>query len=183
MFDTSLEYKLVQIKRNRFIDKESYLKEYIYRFYRHNSKCCIKYIVSVKTYENGLMTLDYYPKLNLTPKFNSLYDIQDLRYRMLTRQNSFGVIGGTILDIMLEVNNQTGNNVWGFLAANLPDETLNSNNKRYQVYKEVLRRTFIHHFEVFGNKENSAIFMIPKAKALDVVKIIEQYEQIFSEIN
>ncbi|EOR96772.1 hypothetical protein ADIARSV_0035 [Arcticibacter svalbardensis MN12-7] len=183
MFDQSLEYKLVQIRKNRFIENESYLQEYIYSFYRHNSKCCIKYIVSVKTYEHGLMTLDYYPKLNLTPRFNSLYDIQDLRYRMLTKQNSFGVIGGTILDIMLEINSKTGNNVWGFLAANLPGETTNANNKRYQVYTEVLRRTFIHHFDVFGNKENSAIFMIPKAKASNLVNIIEQYEQIFSETN
>lgn len=43
--------------------------------------------------------------------------------------------------------------------------------------------TFVHHFEVFANKENSAIFAIPKAKTADMENIIEQYEQIFSETN
>lgn len=183
MFDKSLEYRLVQIKRNRFHNLESYLQEYIFRFYRHNAKGRIKYIVSVKSYENGLLTLDYYPKINLTPKVNSMDDIQDLRYRMLTRQNSFGMIGGTILDIMVDISTRTGNDVWGFLAANLPNETANANNKRYRVYTEVLRRSFVHKFEVFGNKENSAIFVIPKAKVANLVTIIEQYEQIFSETN
>ncbi len=183
MFDQSLKYKLVQVKRNRFPALESYLQEYIYRFYRHNQKCCIKYIVSVKTYPDGLTTLDYYPKINVTPKINSMDDIQDLRYRMLTKQNSFGVIGGTILDIMLDVTARTGNDIWGFLAANLPNENDNGNNKRYQVYTEVLRRTFVLKYEVFGNKENSAIFVISKEKAAEVERIIEQYEQIFSETN
>lgn len=81
---------------------------------------------------------------------------------------------------MLEVNVKTGNNIWGFLAANLPNETANANNRRYQVYTEVLSRTFVYDFVVFGNKENSAICVIPTDKAADIVNIIEQYEQIFS---
>ena len=79
---------------------ESYLQEFIFKFYHHNKRCCIKYIVSVKSYPHGLLTLDYYPKIDLTPKQNSTNNIQDMRYQILTKQNSFGVIGGTILDIM-----------------------------------------------------------------------------------
>jgi hypothetical protein len=129
------------------------------------------------------MTLDYYPKINLTPKVNSFDDIHDLRYRVLTRQNSFGFIGGTILDIMTDVNQRTGNYVWGFLAANLPNETDNANNKRYHVYKDVLSRTFVRHYQVLGNRQNSAIFVIPKTRLAEVKEIIEAYEQIFSETN
>ena len=183
MFDQSLQYILVQTKRNRYTERESFVQEYIYKFYRHNQKACIKYIVSVKTYSGGLLTLDYYPKINLTPKINSLENIQDLRYRLLTRQNSFGIIGGTILDIMEDVTVRTGFQIWGFLSANLPNETQNANNKRYKVYREVLKRTFYRQYNVYGNKENSAIFVIKESNDEDVKKIIKRYEEIFSETN
>lgn len=183
MFDQSLSYQLIQIRKNRYPLQESFLREFIYRFYCHNSRSCIKYVVSVKTYPEGLMTLDYYPKIDLTPKQNSVDSIQDLRYRMMTRQNSFGQIGGTILDIMVEMESRTTTNTWGFLAANLITETTNENNKRYQVYKEILRRTFINHFQVLGNKENSAIFVIPISRIADTEQIIGYYEQIFAETN
>jgi hypothetical protein len=183
MFDQSLSYKLVQIRKNRHPLRESFLHEYIYKFYRHNSRSCIKYIVSVKTYSEELMTLDYYPKIDLTPKQNSTDNIQDLRYRLMTRQNSFGYIGGTILDIMVDMELRTSTKTWGFLAANLVTETTNENNKRYQIYKEILRRTFVNHFQVLGNKENSAIFVIPDSRIADVELIIEYYGQIFAETN
>lgn len=183
MFDQSLNYKLVQIRKNRYNIKESFTRELIYKFHPHNDRCCIKYIVSIKEYKNELLTLDYYPKINLTPKANSLDDIQDLRYRMLTKQNSFGVIGGTILDIMHETEIISGINVWGFLAASLITETINENNKRYNVYKEVLSRTFRIRHRVFGNRDNSAIFVIPTNKTDEHARIIEDYEYIFSETN
>ena len=183
MFDQSLVYKLIQIRRNRYPVRESFLQEFIYKFYRHNERCCIKYIVSVKTYPEGLLTLDYYPKINLTPKKNSMDHIQDLRYRMMTKQNSFGFIGGTILDIMLDIRSYTDADTWGFLAASLVNETSNENNKRYQVYTEVLRRTFINDYEVFGNKENSAIFVIPTNRVANKEQVLERYEKIFAETN
>lgn len=183
MFDQTLDYKFVQERANKYFIRESFITEFIYKFYRHNKRSCIKYIVSVKTYSNGLLTLDYYPKVNLTPKQNSTDDIQDLRYRLLTKQNSFGIIGGTILDIMLDVQVRTDLNILGFLAANLITEYSNANNRRYQVYKEILSRTFIYQYDIFGNKENSVIFVIPKSKTIEKESIIEQYEKIFSEIN
>lgn len=183
MFNESLAFKLVQIKSNKFNALESYSREFIFSFYRHNEKCCIKYIVSVKDYGNSFLTLDYYPKINLTPKQFSTDSIQDLRYRMLTKQNSFGYIGGTILEIMQYVYYQTGIHIWGFLAASLPDETTNYNNKRFNVYKEVLGRTFIQNHTVFGNKNKSAIFVIPNDKLVDKNSIIKNYEQVFSETN
>ena len=183
MFDQTLDYKFVQKRVNKFFTQESFVIELIYKFHCHNKRSCIKYIVSVKTYSNGLLTLDYYPKVNLTPKQNSIDDIQDLRYRLLTKQNSFGIIGGTILDIMLDVQVRTNFNIWGFLAANLITEYTNANNKRYQVYKEILSRTFVYQYDIFGSKENSAIFVIPKLKTTEREKIIEQYEKIFAETN
>lgn len=183
MFDQSLEYKLVQICKNKYNTRETFTREHIYKFYRHNDRCCIKYVVSIKEYKNELLTLDYYPKINLTPKAISLDDIQDLRYRMLTKQNSFGIIGGTILDIMQEIENTTGLTIWGFLAASLISETINANNKRYIVYKEVLSRTFRTRHRVFGNRDNSAIFVIPIVKLAEIQRIIEDYEYIFSETN
>src|SRR6476469_10037308 len=140
MFDSNLGFQLVQIRRNKYNVHESFLKEFIYKFYSHNHRCCIKYIISVKKYPNGLLTLDYYPKVKLTPKINSRESIQDFRYRMLTKQNSFGYIGGTILDVMVDMRQRYGLHTWGFVAANLLYETSNENNKRYKTYKEILRR-------------------------------------------
>ena len=183
MFDQSLEYKLAQVRRNKYNIRETFTREYIYKFYCHNDRCCIKYVVSIKEYKGELLTLDYYPKINLTPKTSSPDNIQDLRYRMLTRQNSFGIIGGTILDIMQEIESKTGITIWGFLAASLITEIINENNKRYNVFKEVLSRTFRTRHRVFGNRDNSAIFVIPTDKIAERQRIIEDYEYIFSETN
>ena len=180
MFNTVLPYRLVQVKRNRFPLVESYLKEFIYTFYSQNRKACIKYVVSVKTYEGGLMTLDFYPKAGVA-KTNALN--QDIRYRLLTKQNAFGAIGGTILNIMDDMTARTGNTVWGFLAANLPDEMTNINNKRAKVYLEILRRTFTRKAQVFANKTNSTIFVVPSEIAGNIDNIMIQYEQIFTETN
>ena len=102
---------------------------------------------------------------------------------MITKQNSFGYIGGTILDIMQNIQFYTDADTWGFLAASLVDETSNENNKRYQVYTEVLRRTFINHYQVFGNRENRAIFVKPTNRLADSERILENYEKIFAETN
>jgi hypothetical protein len=182
MFNAPLPFKLVQIKLNKYSSVESYSDEMIFRFYRHE-KCCIKYIVSIKSYNHSLLTLDFYPKINLIPKQNLNNSSQNLRYRMLTRQNSFGYIGGTLLSIMHYVQQQTNIHTWGFLAANLPNELTNYNNKRFNVYKEVLRRTFIHHQTVYGNKDKSAIFVIPNNKLINKDLITINYEKIFSETN
>jgi len=107
VFDKSLAFSLAQVRKNKFRTSETYSREFIYKFYRHNHRCCIKYVVSIKEYHNEFLTLDYYPKINLTPKQNSLDNIQDLRYRMMTKQNAFESIGGTILDIMLDIQKIT----------------------------------------------------------------------------
>jgi len=183
MFDSNLGFQLVQIRRNKYHIRESFIKELIYKFHSHNSRCCIKYVVSVKEYDDGLLTMDYYPKIKLTPKINSRDSIQDLRYRMLTKQNSFGPLGGTILDIMVDVRKRLNIHTWGFVAANLIYETTNENNKRYVTYKEILRRSFKDRYTVFGNKKNSAIFVLPTEREKERIKIVEQYEKIFAETN
>lgn len=183
MFDSNLNFKLVQIRPNKFVGYESFNRELIYKFYAHNHRCCIKYIVSVKEYPNKLLTIDYYPKINLTPKINSVDTIQDLRYRMLTKQNSFGTIGGTILDIMVDVKHKIESDTWGFLSANLIQEISNENNKRYKTYKEILRRSFKSNYSVFGNRKNSAIFVLPLERENERIKIVENYEKIFAETN
>lgn len=183
MFDSSLDFKLVQVRKNKYAVLETYEREFIFRFYRHTTKCCIKYIASIKLYEKGLLTLDYYPKINLTPKRNSLDNIQDLRYRMLTKQNAFGSIGGTIMEIMLYIGTHFGMDIWGFLAANLIYEKSNENNRRYQVYKEILRRSFQNNYIVLGNRKNSAIFVIPTRKEKETREIVKRYESIFTETN
>lgn len=183
MFDSSLSFKLVQIRRNKHYFSESFNTEFVFKFHCHNVRGCIKYVVTIKSYEDGLLTLDYYPKINLTPKSSSLDNIQDLRYRMLTRQNSFGVIGGTIMEIMLYIKRYYQLDTWGFLAANLVYENSNENNRRYQVYKEVLRRSFQDVYSVFGNRKNSAIFVIPIARRKKQRAIVKRYESIFAETN
>ena len=183
MFNTTLPYSLIQTRSNKYNIYETYSKEFILRFYSHNNKSCIKYIVSVKEYGQSFMTLDYYPKIELTPKQLSGDSIQDLRYRMLTKQNSFGYIGGTILQIMSDLQDITGVNVWGFLAASLPQEKTNYNNKRFKIYKKILSRFYVRDHKVFGNKNNSAIFVIPNDQIRNKDLIISNYEQVFSETN
>jgi len=183
MFDGSLPFQLIQIKKNKYGSNESHLREFIFKFYRHNNKCCIKYVVSIKEYEHHLLTLDYYPKINLTPKIQSRDDIQDLRYRLLTKQNSFGYIGGTIMDIMIQTQKITGSNTWGFLAANLVYENHNDNNKRYRVYTKVLSRSFLKDYTIFGNRKNSVIFVLAQVRENEQTFIIKQYESIFAETN
>lgn len=183
MFDSSLPYHLVQIRKNKFVTSETYIREYIFKFHLHNTKGCIKYIASIKEYPEGLLTMDYYPKISLTPKVYSLDSIQDLRYRMLTKQNSFGRIGGTLMDIMVMFQNRYNLRIWGFLAANLIQEDSNDNNKRYKTYSEILRRSFQDDYKVFGNQKNSVIFVIPKTLSKSTEGIIKRYEEVFAETN
>lgn len=183
MFDSSLLYKLIQVRRNKFITHETYLPEYIFKFYLHNNKGRIKYIVSVKEYAEGLLTMDYYPKISLTPRVYTLDTVQDLRYRMLTRQNSFGRIGGTLMDIMVMFQNRYNLRIWGFLAANLIHEDSNDNNKRYRTYIEILRRSFQNNYNIFGNQKNSAIFVIPSIFNKSTKDIVKRDENIFAETN
>lgn len=183
MFDQPLPYTLVHINKNTYKAVESFNREFIFKFYSHNYKCCIKYIVSVKEYNNKYLTLDFYPKINLTPKKMSAHSLQDLRYRLLTRQNSFGFIGATILRIIQYIQKITQITTWGFLAASLPKEMTNYNNKRFNVYVSILRRTIIRNQFVFGNRNNSAIFVIPRKHLNNKELIIKKYEQIFSETN
>lgn len=97
--------------------------------------------------------MDYYPKISLTPRVYTLDTVQDLRYRMLTKQNSFGRIGGTLMDIMVMFQNRYNLRIWGFLAANLIHEDSNENNKRYRTYIEILRRSFQNNYNIFGNRK------------------------------
>lgn len=183
MFDASLPFVHVQTKRNKYQNIESFDLEHIFKFYRQKGLRLIKYVVSIKEYQGKYLTLDYYPKINLTPKLYSGENMQDLRYRMLTRQNSFGYIGGTIMEIMLLVQKRSGIYTWGFLAANLPEETTNVNNKRYNVYTEVLRRSFKNNQKVLGNRSKSAIFVLPNEELPNQKQIIAEYEKLFSETN
>ncbi len=183
MFDQPLKYTLVHVNKNKYKAQESFDREFIYKFYRHNYKCCIKYIVSIKEYDNKYLTLDFYPKIRLTPKQASGNSVQDLRYRMLTKQNSFGFIGATILEIISEVQVVTNIYTWGFLAASLIKENSNYSNKRFNVYVAILRRTINKSNFIFGSKNNSAIFVIPSKQLNNKELITKRYEQIFSETN
>ncbi len=87
------------------------------------------------------------------------------------------------MEIMLYVKIHFEIDTWGFLAANLIYEKSNENNKRYQVYKEVLRRSFQNDYAVFGNRKNSAIFVIPTNREKEKKGIVKRYESIFAETN
>ena len=183
MFNEPLPFSLVQIKLNKFDKTESYTRVFIFKFYRHNHRCCMKYIVLIKEYNSEYLTLDFYPKINLTTKRFSSDSLQDLRYRMLTRQNSIGYIGATLLKIMRKVQTYTGINIWGFLAASLPDETTNYNNKRFQLYNQILARTYNINYTVFGIKDKCVIIVIPNNQLAFKSSIGKNYEKIFSETN
>lgn len=56
MFDESLPYKQIQVRLNK-LEIESFSEEYIFKFYRHNQKCCTKYLVSIKKYEGAFFII------------------------------------------------------------------------------------------------------------------------------
>ena len=111
-------------------------------------------------------------------KFSAGFKIQD------AYQTEFlGFIGATILEIISEMQVITKIYTWGFLAANLVIETNNYSNKRFNVYVEILRRTFNITHLIFGSKNNSAIFAIPIKQLINKELTAKRYEKIFSETN
>lgn len=172
--ESSLPYELVQIdgNKNRI---ESFIQKYIYKFFvvdRLRNR--LKYIAIVKTYPDSMHTIEYYPKVRSNSK-----------YRMLTNQFKFGPIGVTILNIIgehIETNEQAS---FGAIASSLLTETTNFNNRRLQLYKEILdRKIRKRKYNIFVQEENSHIFVIPSA--IDTVeqdKLKEAYGKILAETN
>src|SRR6478736_3470154 len=110
MFDTKIEYKFVQRNRNK-TNNESFLYQYIYRFFIHKGSSKRKYIVEVKEYDGKLFTIDYYAKTE-----------NPYKYRIRTKQFVGGKIGGTVLAIMAEVIAKYQVKAFGIAAAPLIDE-------------------------------------------------------------
>lgn len=172
MFDSPQPFKLCQVQRNQH-KKESYLKNFIYSFFIKNAVRQIKYIANVKEYENGLMTIDFYPKIHAAEK-----------YRILTNQNKFGEIGSTVLQIMGHIQAFTNAHTFGILSAALLTENEHEETKRFGVYIKILQRTMdAARFSVTGVKENSFIIITPIELQNQLNEIYLQYEHIFEETN
>lgn len=164
------EYKYKQSNRN-VGGKETYFKEHIYVFLLRSVHNRSKYVVTIKEYPNGLLTIDFYRKVS-TPK----------KYRVLSNEFKFGHLGATILDIMRDIQERTKVNTFGILASNLLSEDKNENNKRFRVYVEVLRRKVdSDKYQVLGSDTFSTIFVIPLERKEEVKEIVISYGNIFKE--
>ena len=153
MFDPEsiLLYRFVQRNGNRS-QSESYAYEHIYCFLVKTEVGCSKYVVKIKEYPGGLLTVNFYRKIK-----------SDRRYKLLSGDFKFGRIGATILDIMKHVQSITGSNVYGIVAATLPTEENDNTNKRYSVYVKIFQRKVDgQRYKVFGTDVNSFIFIIPR---------------------
>lgn len=174
MFDTTsiIKYRFVQRNSNK-TNVESFLNEYIYCFLLKTQYRCSKYIVKVKEYKTGLLTVEFYRKVK-----------SDKRYKLLSNDFKFGRVGVTILDIMREVQTKTGHNTYGLVAATLLEEASDDSNKRFNVYVEILRRKVDSgKYKVFGTRENSFIFVVPISRIEEKENIFLDYGKIFEETN
>jgi len=145
MFNTVLDYKFIQRNRNK-TGRESYLFEYIYKFFYHRGTGKRKYIVTIKEYSDKLFTVAFYAKVDNVDK-----------YRITTNQRAFGRIGGTVLDIMATCITEYGVRAYGIEAAAMLYEESDENTKRYRTYVEMLRRK-IKTFSVLGIIEKSLLY-------------------------
>lgn len=164
------EYKYRQSNKN-LNRKETYLKEHIYVFFLRSEYNRSKYVVTIKEYANGLLTIDFYRKVSTSNKF-----------RILSNEFKFGHLGATILDIMRDIQERSKVNTFGILASNLLSEDKNENNKRFRVYVEVLRRKIdADKYQVLGSDTFSTIFVIPLGRKKEEKEIVISYGNIFKE--
>ncbi|MEM9327208.1 MAG: hypothetical protein AAGA85_16185 [Bacteroidota bacterium] len=134
---------------------------------------CSKYVVKIKAYPGDLLTVDFYRKVKSHRK-----------YRLLSGDFKFGRIGATVLDIMREVQSETGSNTYGLVAAALLSEGDERTNKRYNVYVRILQRKVdSSRYRVFGVDVNSFIFVIPTEQEEERERIFLRYGKIFAETN
>lgn len=172
MFDSPINYRLAQ-KRSNKSKTESFIHEYIYVFHVKNEKAGFKYIGKIKEYANNILTIEFYPKIQV-----------DDKYKLLTNQFKFGYIAATVLNLMAEIQKNIGVSCFGILSASLINEKDNIYNKRYSIYIEILRRKVNEMiYSVMGVEENSYIFILPNDRVFEIENIILQYEKIFKETN
>lgn len=170
--ESIIEYRFVQRNSNKNTF-ESYKYEYIYCFLLKTSYKCSKYIVKLREYEEGLLTVEFYRKIK-----------SDNRYKLLSNEFKFGRVGATILDIMKDVQTKTGYNTFGIIASTLLEEENDDSNKRYKIYIEILRRKVDKgKYRVFGTSENSFIFVMPIQRIAEKEEIFLRYGKIFEETN
>lgn len=84
MFDTSTPFIYCHFSKNKS-NAYLHLEEHVYKFFIQTEKQKTKFIVNIKTYANGLLIINYYPKLKSKNKF-----------RLLLKLNKGGQIGGTL---------------------------------------------------------------------------------------
>jgi len=179
MFNSSVTFEYVYTQKRK-LKAKSAIKELHYKFFVTKKLDCgnafmIKYIVNISVYANELLRVDFYPKIK-----------SDKKFMMLTEQFKFGVIGGTVFEIMKNAIYRTGCNTFGLLWAETLEEStqkkLKSGTKRFNVYKGILSlKMDPDKFEVRIDEENSLIFIIPNTRINQKNDIILNYGKIFKE--
>ena len=179
MFDSKTNFTYVHCQRKK-LDHPLAIEKHIYKFFIQDYRGKMKYIVHIFLFENDLLRIDFYPKI-----------ASDQKYRLLTNQFKFGMIGGTVLDIMLDIQNKINCNTFGIIGAETISEELdfkrgnrklNEPTRRFIVYKDILSRKLDpKKYTVFANSENSTIFVIPNNRISQKETIILEYGKIFEQ--
>lgn len=179
MFDSITNFTYVHCQQKK-LDHVLAIEKHIYKFFIQDQNGKMKYIVHITLFKNDLLRIDFYPKI-----------ASDQRYRLLTNQFKFGIIGGTVLDIMLDIQKRIDCDTFGLLGAETISEELdfkrghrklNEPTRRFKVYKEILSRKLDpKKYTVFANSENSIIFVIPNSRISQKETIILEYGKIFEQ--
>ncbi len=170
MFDSPIKFRLAQVQSNKQ-KEETFKRQYVYVFHCKDELGMVKYIATIKEYENNQLTIEFYPKVHAKDK-----------YKILTYQYRFPSVASTVLAIMRTIQEEIGVSCFGLLAASLIDEIDNDANKRYLTYVNILsRKSDKDVYKVLGVPENSFIFIIPIFDLVNKETIILRYEEIFKE--
>jgi len=106
MFDSKTNFTYVHCQRRK-LDNDFAIEKHIYKFFIQDQIGKMKYIVHLILFDNNLLKIDFYPKI-----------ASDQKYRLLTNQFKFGMIGGTVLDIMFDIQDRIGCDTFGLLGRN-----------------------------------------------------------------
>jgi len=145
-------------------------EKYLYAFKSPKSKQW--YWVWVEAYDFDMYTV----KFHLKSDRNS-----PTKYNRLTGFNEARAVINTCIAIMLEVNELNPNSSFGFVGANLPNES-EKETKRFKVYKRIMVTYFpLSVFDHRENKEKSAYMLVRRTELEKHPDLIQKIEDFFSD--
>lgn len=161
----------------RFSHRTSYskvdgglLKVHVFAFFGKGNH---RYIVDVEEYKNAFFAVKFYLKAHKNSKN---------KFSLMTGFGDEKRILGTCVQIMLVIQKRNPMASFGFVAANIINESDNCN-KRFRVYKEIMRAFFSPvHFDHYTFETKSIYALLNKDFAISHPSLVEDVESMFTTL-